>query len=267
MKKDHGVSSREHNLREEGLTEERDDLNRELAGIDVGRQKRHLPVTASETLAERQKKSEQRATMSALQILLQNEEYARAFRAFEVQLADADLRLTELHLEAEAILGERGATLDDIRARAGTLADGTRVYRDHSGEVFSESGAVVDPEERAHILWQDDAPSWEEFTTAKQAYEEALIYRGEVEAVQSEVDGAKARIQSQTDPMTQKELEIAKDALANDLDDLERRRRALLSPDDDRVSVSKAFNASSDMPLDMPLEAPFGAQPSGLSAQ
>jgi hypothetical protein len=124
------------------------DLNIELAGLDVSGIKGFMPKIGYDVPGERQKKSERAATLTALQmIMLHDAEYARRLVEFQEQLSRTDIRLAEMHLEAEALIAHRGDMLEMLRARAGSLPDGTRVYRDRHGAVFDEAGKEIDVEQ------------------------------------------------------------------------------------------------------------------------
>lgn len=121
-----------------------DDLQFAIAGLDVGRQRRHLHEGSADNAVSEQKKSE-RAALTALQLILLNDpEYAALRARVENTLAEVDTRLAELHLEAEALLAESATKLAALEVRASELPDGTKVFRSANGEdVFTADERVL----------------------------------------------------------------------------------------------------------------------------
>ena len=199
-----------------------DDLQFAIAGLDVGRQRRHLQEGPAETAMSEQKKSE-RAALTALQLmLLTDPAYAELRERVQNSLADADARLAELHLEAEEMLAESAAKLDALEARAGELPDGTKVFRSVDGDVFTANGRALDAEERADVAWKPDAPSYEEYQAARDKHAQITEFNDAINRAQDRVDGGKATLESDhNDPTSAEDLEALESDITQSLDDLE----------------------------------------------
>ncbi|MCG8604012.1 hypothetical protein MJD09_03305 [bacterium] len=187
---------------------DREDLQNEVAGRDVGRPKRFLSADVRKEQSARERQNE-RAYMSALRSLLMNDpEYAVLYDrvAEKIDKATTEARLA---LEANARVIERlDQELDELKARASTLPDGTRVFRDKDGNVITEDGRELDPDEAALVNWKEGAPSYEEYLAKKQAREKALEDREAIQRYQREVlDPARTRIEDEDNPISKDELE------------------------------------------------------------
>lgn len=166
-----------------------DDLQNEASGNEVGRIPRFLSPEARAILIEK-RNGKQSAAMSALDImLLENPEYAEFYGNAMDKLADYE-QAAETALTNALDDAERGnVALKDIVERAATLPDGTRVFRDANGEVWSESGEKIARDVAEKIEWQGSEPSREVFLQqlkSNQAHEKAII---DIRLYQSDVLG------------------------------------------------------------------------------
>lgn len=222
------------------------DFNHAIAGLDVGRQRRHLHNGPAETAISEQKKSE-RAALTALQLMLLNDpEYAALRARVENTLAEADTRLAELHLEAEEMLADSTAKLEALEARAGELPDGTKVFRSADGEVFTADGRALDAEERAEVSWKSNAPSYEEYRAAKEAHAEIAAYQDAINGAQDRLDRGKTTLETDQDtPTSAEDLEALEDSIQADLERVEALRSDIVDGPDTDQSLAKQFNTAS----------------------
>ncbi len=225
---------------------ERRDLNFEIAGLEVGRIRRFLDVNDVDNGKSERKKSE-RAALTALQLMLLNDlEYAALRARVENTLAKADTRLAELHLKAEEMFADSTAELEALEARAGELSDGTKVFRSAYGDVFTADGRALDAEERADVSWMSDAPSFEEYSAAKEAHAEIVGYQDAINSAQGQVDRGKITLETDQDgPTSAEDLEALENSIQADLERVEELRTSITDGPDTDQSLAQQFNTAS----------------------
>lgn len=183
-----------------------EDLNLEMAGVSVGRVRRFLPEGAHPDSLQKRREKE-RSEQTALMILMTDPEYAALYN-------DTMDKLREAELATEAALAEAVEALDRAKADhkdgldgASTLPDGTKVFRDADGNVFTEDGELVEGHDLDDIQWRDGAISHEEFLARKKALEEAEQAHTALLRYQTNVLGAaRDRLSDQHDPPDMDEL-------------------------------------------------------------
>lgn len=193
---------------------ESDDLQREIAGVQAGRQQKFLPAENHPTTrAEKQRR--EYAELSALELLLQDPEYLALYNETTTLITDA-MSITEEELDREhkqlKILTEQR---DDMRCDANRLADGRLVFKNKLGDVITENDEVVTDQVLLDgIVWKENAPTYEEFIINRDAIRStheninALTY---YTYYQVEVLGAaQARMSDENNPPSKKELEEIK---------------------------------------------------------
>lgn len=145
-----------------------DDLSNETAGRDVGRISRFLGDNASDAISAR-KRGKDGADDALEFALMAQQSYEALLNDTWDRLRDAetaaDRALQRVQDELTASTGALQTTLD----RAATLPDGTRVFRDEAGQVWTEHHEAVDPALAASIEWQGYEPSYETFTIRQDA--------------------------------------------------------------------------------------------------
>lgn len=94
-----------------------------------------------------------------------------------------------------------------MNENAPRLDDGTRVFMDKNGDVYTEHGVKLSAEETEGLVFSEDASSWEDYQTLKKQitlYEQRLK---ELDVYQREVlDHTRERLDDQTAPPTYEEL-------------------------------------------------------------
>ncbi|NQY65100.1 MAG: hypothetical protein HRT38_15505 [Alteromonadaceae bacterium] len=83
-------------------------------------------------------------------------------------------------------LGEANKKLDELKNRAKTLSDGTRIYKNNKDEVVSEDGLILSAADMSNIIWRGDEPTWEEFQETKNRHDQLELgfYRlGEIREI------------------------------------------------------------------------------------
>ncbi|MEM7173276.1 MAG: hypothetical protein AAF530_24145 [Pseudomonadota bacterium] len=149
-----------------------DDHQNSMAGRDTGRLKRTFTGAASRGPSDlRNKLSNTTAQMSTLDMLLTDPLFAARHATVSDLLAQAEnsinSALAELQNEIVRVRGNLQDTLDN----ANRLPDGTRVFRDADGNVYTEAGRLVGAEEVGAIEWKENAPLYEDFLRQKNAVE------------------------------------------------------------------------------------------------
>jgi len=97
--------------------------------------------------------------------------------------------------------------------QASTLPDGTKVFRDGNGDVWSTDGQKIDGADLDQIEWRKGAPSYEDFLAGTKAVEHAQQEVSTIRHYQIDVLGnARNRLSDEDNPVTKDELrEISKE--------------------------------------------------------
>lgn len=161
--------------------EDRADYERELAGIDIGRTARfHNGDFVEERRQGRSgasstHRSTQREFTSRLQMLLStNAAYAKLHNDTMNTLGDAEDATDRAIAKAQTAWEEAREQLERTLSRAAKLADGTRVFRDARGDVWSEHGAQISEADAARIEWRGDEPAYEQFSEESESVRDRL---------------------------------------------------------------------------------------------
>ncbi len=201
-------------LAEKRRQEEHDDFHHAFAGRDVGRMTKFLPRGARDPKSKERRERDW-AIHTALAILLANAEYAALYNNVS-DLVDRAESVTEKALrEAEQELADAEQALSDILDNANRLPNGTAVFRDADGRVWTEDGKLIEREALDSIVWRDGAPSYEEHLRRKAAADEARKRLEEIRRYQVDILGhARDRLNDTNEPPSMEELEqIQKDIL------------------------------------------------------
>lgn len=140
-----------------------DDLQREVAGLEVGRIARFLPDDVRNPERSEKAKAERQAEMlTRLQMMMRDPEYAALHRDTTRRLREAQNSLDEMREQAQRILEEENEAIVRLDARAARDSEGRAVFRDQDGHARYADGAQVPEEESAAIVWRGDEPGFEE---------------------------------------------------------------------------------------------------------
>jgi len=141
-----------------------DDQQNELAGRKTGRRARFgVGSDAPQEIAE--KKKRERAFSTALQLLMDDPEYAKLYNDLGEALSKAEHQTDSAIEQAQELLRAAEQKLEEILDRAPRLPGGKPVFRDQNGKVRDEDGNIVAAEVAAGIVWPDDAPGYEDYRT------------------------------------------------------------------------------------------------------
>lgn len=187
-----------------------DDLQREVAGLEVGLIARFLPDDVRNREQSEKAKAERQAEMlTRLQIMMRDPAYAALYTETMDKLTEAE-RATETAL-AKALERQRLAdeALADIQARALQLEDGRRVYRDESGTFRTEDGLSVSDTDMDAIAeqWHPGMPGYREFVESRDAAQAEAASVGEIMTYQVEVLGdIRERLSDKENPVSKDEF-------------------------------------------------------------
>lgn len=196
--------------------EDRADYERELAGIDIGRTARFHDAEFVDERRERRsgassrtQRSAEREYASRLQRLLAtNAAYAQLYNDTMTSLGDAEAATDGAIAKAQRILEEAREQLDRTLSRAAKLSDGTRVFRDARGNVWTEHGMRVSEAEAAHIEWRGDEPAYEQFSEESEAVRDRLTRLEALQGFRVDTLGRiRDRMSDQDNPPSSDEVE------------------------------------------------------------
>lgn len=186
--------------------QDRDDFHNELAGRDVGRQKRFLPgkTQSGHTKSKQEKHIE---NFTHLAVMMQNAEYAALYDETVTMVHDhASQAETEIEA-AQSALSATGRKLEEVTDNAAKLyPNGEPVFMDEDGNAVRADGTPLSPEEAASVVWPDDVPTYEDYLKAKQDYFEAQTQLDAWLSYQLYLADVQIRLNDQDNPLSPKEL-------------------------------------------------------------
>ena len=207
--------SRDKNWQRTLARRERDlaEIQNEIAGRGHSRIRRFLPEDhESNPDAQAKKKQKERAYRSALRALLKSDP---AYRALYEETFDTLRKYeaaTERALEkAHADLAEEKQALEEMRGKANTLPDGTKVFRDKDGNVYSEDGTLITGDALESVEWREGALSYEDFLAQKKTAAAAEGRFNDLLIYQADLGETRERLTDEYDPPTKEELEAIQD--------------------------------------------------------
>lgn len=161
--------------------EDRRDYERELAGIDIGRDARFHGTEFVEERrqgrsgASNSQRSAQQQYASRLQMLMAtNPGYAKLYNDTMGALGDAEAATDRAIAKAQKALDDAQQQLEHTLSRAAKLPDGMRVFRDARGDVWNKRGQPVSEADAAAIEWRGDEPAYEQFLEESESVRDRL---------------------------------------------------------------------------------------------
>ena len=131
-----------------------DDYNLELAGLDIGRQKRFTPESNSPESKEEKKRRDDAARYAAMNAILATQE----------QIDNAVCAVNDLQNKLDIAFAAVETEMDELEARTVRLDDGRAVYMTENGEFRTVDGQVV-AESDLPDNTPADASIWAEYET------------------------------------------------------------------------------------------------------
>ncbi len=242
MSDDNSYNS-EQAIRERALDrkhEDAADFYSEVAGRDNGKTSRFLSKGQRD---RRGGKSTDRTTqLSALDILMMDQAYAASYNRVMDLLSGAEQETQVAIDDAEEKLSQAQDAMQELQARASTLPDGTRVYQDKNGNVFTEDGNPLHAPDTDAIVWKAGSPSHEEYLNHKKVVSDWQVYLDDLRTYQTDVLGAARNWMTDPDnPPSQEELE----RIEHDI--LSRKPEAAKAKADLETTVERDVQPSTDI--------------------
>ena len=182
------------------------DWQQEASGANGGKAQRFLSPNARDDLDPKARKDKE-ARQSALQRMLLNAVYRAAYEDFGRRLSQAEAQIDAALDKAADQIGTARAALDSLQNTAARLPDGTRVYRDAHGRIWTEDGTEID-DEYGVIVWPDNAPSYEDYLLAQSQLDAASAEFNRLQRIRIDVLGRiRDRYEDEDRPITQGEMD------------------------------------------------------------
>lgn len=185
-----------------------DDLQREVAGVDVGRIARFLPDDLrNPEAAEKRKAEHQQQMLTRLQMMMRDPEYAALHKETTNKLREAQNSLDDMRQQAQRILDQENEAIARLEARAARDSQGRAVFKDQDGETRYADGALVAEDESAGIVWRGDEPSFEERFAHGERQERASGILADIDAGQAEIGDMQERLDNNGDPASKGDMD------------------------------------------------------------
>lgn len=222
-----------------------DDLQREVAGLEVGRLARFLPDNVRNPEQSEKRKAEQQAEMlTRLQMMMRDPVYAALYSDTMNKLGEAE-RATEIAL-AKALERQRLAdeALADIQERALQLEDGRRVYRDEDGTFRTEDGLSVSDMDAIAEQWRPGMPGYRDFVESRDAAQAEAATVDEIMTYQVDVLGdIRHRLSDQASPVSKGEFNAMQERM-------EAERPAAMQAEQDGATIAMPnFAPAGNVPI------------------
>lgn len=207
------------------------DLQNEMAGNDVGRISRFFSGEDRGLKGAEKRRAKWEQTLSNLQIMMSDPEYAKLYRETENKLRESQSnldtaldRVLDLKTDAEATLIE---TLDN----AARLPDGRRVFRDQNGQILLENSHLIDDDLAATIIWDGSEPSFEEMQAQKDQLQRLTDLEADIHAGQAEIGEMQDRMANEDNPPSAEDMQIFQDQAADMVSGIEAELQGILDMD------------------------------------
>jgi hypothetical protein len=177
--------------RAKSADQNRDDLQNEIAGREVGKQERHGVGENLDTVAAQKKEDEKRFMMAAIEDLMNDPEYAALYKETKSFVQNLMI-ITEEEIErANKDLEKLYDQRQELRDNANRLDDGTLIFKNQIGEVITEHDkTITDQTTLDGIVWNGTETSHEAFIENRDAIGKTLNEVDELQHYQVEKVGA-----------------------------------------------------------------------------
>lgn len=181
-----------------------DDLQNEQADRETGRARKYYPRDHD---GSQSAKAKEERYLSALKRMLQNETYLALYNQTDDLLTKAETATEKMLPQAEQQSRRDDEALDDMLEKANKLPDGTAVFRDKDGNIYTEDGGLIEAAEAESIVWKDNAPTYEDYRKQKQDAEKSRQQVEDIRRYQVDVLGnARERLHDENNPLSPEEL-------------------------------------------------------------
>ena len=184
------------------------DLNHEMSGVETGRLRRFLTSESHDATTNGKRGGRSGEVLSALDLaLMADPAYAELYDGTFNRLRDAEAATERALMKAEEALADARAALDTTLGRSATLEDGTRVFKDAQGKVWTEHGQLVDPGIAEQIEWKGHEPDRETFLIRKQTFDAAQEDVSDLRGYQVRLGDYRTQMMDEDNPPSRAELE------------------------------------------------------------
>ncbi len=149
-----------------------DSHQRAVAGLETGDGNRHDHKNKDKALLTKQGKIDV-SDLTTLEQALLNPVYAAAYEEVTSLLDRAAVATVSAIETAQKALA-------DMMDKAVRLPDGTAVFRDENGDVYTVDGTKLDDDIAAGIQWPDGTPSYQDYLKQRKALDDLLVYQVDV---------------------------------------------------------------------------------------
>ncbi len=222
------------------------DFQNEMGGIVTTRAPRFLNEEAREDRDPRKKTKAQAqyvAQLTRLQMLLQgNPAYAALYTKTFDALRDAEQAAERALVKLQTALTKTRADMQEMLDRAAKLPNGTRVFKDGGGNVWTEHGQRVRDTDAAAIHWRGDEPGYEPFVAKKERADALTQGLDTIRGKQVDVLGkTREELTDENNPPSPKRLE----QMGRELEELQQSMERDLSNRINKDTVSNIASAKS----------------------
>jgi hypothetical protein len=179
-----------------------DDLNNEQAGRETGRMPRFLTADGSPAMQE-----EKRKDQDMLQYLLMTDpEYSKLYHESGTILRHTEISTDQALQKANLDWENASDALKDTLKNANKLPDGTAVFKDANGNVWTQNGRLVGSEEVQSIVWKQDSVSYEDYLRMKQYEEDLRLWLDKLRGYEADLGSWRERWSDTKTPITKDEM-------------------------------------------------------------
>ena len=218
--------------------QDRDDLNNERAGREVGRQRRFLPEGADPASMQKRRERERERQSRLMALLRSSTAYTALYNDTMDKLREAEGATDAALTEATGVLDRAKHAYEDGLDRASTLQDGMKVFRDGDGNIRTEDGRLIEGDALDRITWRDGAPSYEDMLARKKAVEQAQRTIESIRRQQVDVGDIRNRMEDHEDPPSVDNM----NAWNKHLDEISREMAQVAEPDPAQQPSDASFN-------------------------
>ncbi|NOR63885.1 MAG: hypothetical protein GQ535_15535 [Rhodobacteraceae bacterium] len=183
-----------------------DDLQNEMAGREVGRISRFLTGDEHGPMAAEKRRAKWNATLTNLQIMMNDLEYAQLYRDTETKLRETQSTLDSALERVQHMKIGAEAALSETLEHAARLPDGRRVFKDQVDQVLFENGDQVDADLAATVVWNGSEPGYEEMRAQSDAVNDLIVLEADIYTGQAEIGDMQERMADENDPVTEEQM-------------------------------------------------------------
>ncbi|MEM9128907.1 MAG: hypothetical protein AAGA97_04215 [Pseudomonadota bacterium] len=180
-----------------------DDYNHAVAGVNVGRMRKHIPKAATDTVTGKKETVADRVARTLQWLLMNDENYARAHKTAVVATNDAMDAAASALSNIKVALKQSAADVEDILNRAATLPDGRKVFRDGQGGVVDQDGNRIAQDIADGIIWRGDEPTYHEYRAEIDRADALRRAHDEVLGIEAELGGYQGELSDNQNPASQ----------------------------------------------------------------